>query len=167
MFDLSFENILHSNFINFLILLGIIIFLVLKIDVKKIVETKRKSVENTVKNADIENNSSKLNLKNAQKEVEDIPVKLKEIEETAKDSLHTMEEKLKFEAQKQLSSIEKNIEKVIESESSKVNLMLSKGVSTASLRLAEDNIKNQLETNPELHKKFINQAIDELENVNL
>ncbi len=167
MFDLSFHNILHSNVINFTVLIALIAFIVNKIRVADIIEAKRKSVETTVTTAEEQNSFSKVNLKKAEKEVENLPQTLLEIEVQAKDNLSKLEEKIVSEAKNVISNIEKNIEKVIESEASKINRSLTSGVSSASIKLAESNILKQLNANPELHNRFIGQAIDELENVNI
>lgn len=167
MFDLSFENIVHSNIINFAVLIALIGFIINKIRVADMLESKRKSVETTVKTAEEQNSTSKVNLKKAEKEVENLPQTLLEIEVQAKDNLSKLEEKLSLEVKNVIASIEKNVEKTVESEVSKITRSLTSGVSEASIKLAENSILKQLEKNPKLHDRFIGEAIDELENVNI
>lgn len=167
MFDLTLHNILHSNVINFAVLIALIGFIVNKIRIADMIEAKRKSVIITVTSAEEHNSVSKSNLQNAVGEIEKLPQALLEIEGHAKDNLSKLEEKLNTEAGKVISNIEKNVEKVIESEASKINRSLTSGVSAASIQLAESSINKQLVLNSELHNRFIGQAIDELENVNI
>ena len=59
------------------------------------------------------------------------------------------------------------IESLKEAEEKTAAASLSKQTAKASVELAKEHIKQTLNNNPELHAKFINEGIDELDRIKL
>ena len=68
---------------------------------------------------------------------------------------------------KAIFNIEKNIDKVVSIEEKKISNLLTEKTSLASIELAKQHIEKMLEQNPELHNKFIQNSIDELDKVKI
>lgn len=167
MFDFSFENIIHSNIINFAILFVIIVYVVIKINVRGIIESQRQKVEEQVNNAIATKEKAQSRLKDAEQEIERLHEIIDDIRDSAAKSLILLEEKITKDAKEAVGQLEKNAEKVINLEADKVQGKLIKGASQAAVKLAEANMQQILSTNKELHAKYIQEAIDELDKVEL
>lgn len=166
MLDFSFENILHSNVINFLILIALIGWIISKLDIKTVIESKRKKIEDTVVNSESAKSDAHLALKDAEEQRQLIPKEIDAIKSSAESTLKSLEDKILNDAKDQIVHIEENVEKILESEKNKITSSLSKGVSKASVALAKENIKNALTKDIEMHNKFIAKSIEELDGVN-
>lgn len=167
MLNLSVENLLHSNLFNFVVMVIVFVFISVKLNIKDSIELNRKKIEDNVNQAVSIKEQSIIELKNVEKEVESIGSEIEKIIDLAKSTLKTIEAKVFDDLKKQVTNIESNVQKVIRSEVSMLNSKLTKGVSNASVKLAESNIQKMLSDNKDLHKKFINDSIDEIDRVEI
>lgn len=167
MLNLSVENLLHSNLFNFVVMVIVFVFISVKLKIKDSIELNRKKIEDNVNQAVSIKEQSIIELKNVEKEVESIGSEIEKIIDLAKSTLKTIEAKVFDDLKKQVTNIESNVQKVIRSEVSMLNSKLTKGVSNASVKLAESNIQKMLSDNKDLHKKFINDSIDEIDRVEI
>ncbi|MDD3237732.1 MAG: hypothetical protein PHV37_06500 [Candidatus Gastranaerophilales bacterium] len=167
MLDLSFSNIVHSNTLNFAILVALIVYVLKKLNVADAVENLRTKIETGIKLSENKKKSAHKNLKSAEIEREALPKELENIENIAKNSLKSLESKILDEATQQIKHIEDGVEKAVDSERNKITSALTKGVSGASIELATKNMKNMLAQDMDLHTKFIMEAIDELDGAGL
>ncbi len=165
MFDFSKENLLHSNLFNFTIMVATFAFIAFKVRVGDKVESHRKKLAATVDNSISAKDKAHNDLKQVEESVKNTAVEIEEIVSAAKATLATIEEKIFTDASKQVKTIEENVVKVVEAEASRLNSRLAKGVSNASVALAESNMVRLLTNNPELHNKFIYESVDELDKV--
>lgn len=167
MFDLSYTNILHSNIINFLIMLVMIGVIIKRLDVKgmleerhkKTVETINKSSED-VKKALAKYEKAKENLNNAHNETEkivsDAKNLLKHLEQSARDELDEIRE-----------HYDKNMEKEVERAKQNAYNEISSSIAKASSALSYENIKQTLKQNPQLHQKYIDECIDSIDGLSI
>lgn len=167
MLNLSVENILHSNLFNFCVMIVILAFIGKKAKVSEALESNRTKIEDTVNSAVKEKELSHMELKDAELAVKNTVQEVEAIVETAKATLKTLETKIAQDTEVQVNNISKNVTKVIESESSKLSSRLARGVSNASVALAETHMIKMLNENKDLHYKFINDSIDELDRVDI
>ena len=99
--------------------------------------------------------------------IEKLPQDIKNLEQTSKEKVEVFKDKIDENAQKAIFNIEKNIDKVVSIEEKKISNLLTEKTSLASIELAKQHIEKMLEQNPELHNKFIQNSIDELDKVKI
>ena len=67
----------------------------------------------------------------------------------------------------QIENIKSNILKVINAEEKSLSAKLTQDTVNNSIELAKQNIINKLNENPDLHNKFIDDSINEIDRVQL
>lgn len=168
MFDFSFENILHSNLINFAIMIAFLALLnATKLHLGEKIEKLRKSIETSVTDSDEQKLKANEFLTNTQKSVENLPQELEEIKNNAQKTADNMAEKIMQDAHNQVEKFERNAQKNIENEVSKIQDELRKEIGEISLDMAKNNIREKLNENYDLHRQLIYESIDKLDKVEL
>lgn len=152
-----------TNTFNFLIFAAIIIWIFKKINAKAIIDSLHAKVVETIETAKKTKEEAHGHLKEVEKSVENLPEVLNSILQDASKSAEVIEKKLLEDAQKQVEHIRVNAEKVIEAEEKMLTSKLTKKASKASVELAKSHIQTALEKNPQLHEKYINDSIEELD----
>lgn len=157
----------HDNMFNFIIFLVILIWVFKKADLKTMLANLQESIAKAINDAKKAKEAAMSNLDSAQAAVKDLPNELEKIKNDAEKSADSMVQKILTEADKQVSSIKDNAEKVIEAEEKLIIANLTKNASKDSIENARKKIQWELLKNTELHNKYINQSIDELDGLNL
>ena len=165
MFDFSFENILHSNLINFAVMITVIACVMAKLNLGEKIENLRNSIVKRVEDSDTAKNDADKFLTDTKKSVENLGQELAAIKDNAVKSADNMANKIIEDAKNQVDKFEQNAHKNIENEFAKVQSELKNEVSELSIDLARNNIKEKLTQDNELHKKLINESIDKLDRV--
>lgn len=164
------ENLSHiwntlvmSNTFNFIIFVLIIAFVIKKIDVASIITTLQEKIKQLIENAKKAKEEALNKLKDAEKAVENIESEVHIILDDAHKTSKILSEKIIEDAKKQVENIELNAKKIIEAEEKVLHASLIKKTSKASLEVATKHIKDTLKQNADLHDKYINESIDELD----
>ena len=162
----NFWNIIvESNTFNFVVLLIIFAVLYRKMNVSAGIEKIKQGIINSINSAKEERELAKDKLKSAQKSIENIDNDIaKQLEDAfhrgeglAKQILATTEEKVKL--------IEKNVERVIDAEEKTLSAKMSAKTLNASVELAKKHIVSTLENNLDLHNKFIDESIENIDRI--
>lgn len=162
-----FKYLATSNTINFIIMVVILAVIVKKMNLSASMNKSISGVESSIKKSDEEKVISENKLAEAKDRIEKLPTDIKNLEEGAVAKADVFKSKIEESTQKTISGIESNIDRVISIEEKKIsNIMTGKTV-IASVELAKDNIKNLLKSNPDLHNKFFEDSLDELDKVKL
>lgn len=162
-----FKYLATSNTINFIIMIVILAVIVKKMNLSNAMNKSISGVESSIKKSDEEKAISENKLAEAKDKIEKLPVDIKNLEDEAVAKADVFKSKIEESTQKTISGIENNIDRVISIEEKKIsNIMTGKTV-LASVELAKDNIKNLLKTNPELHNKFFEDSLNELDRIKL
>lgn len=159
--------IVHSNAFNFIIMVLLLAVLIKKLDVSsRLGDIKEKIVmqiemsKNEREKANVELQNAKSAVANLDKEIEERTEQiLKNIDNTVKQTLEN--------AQGQVQNILDNVQSVIENEEKQVSSQILNSVSRQALQSAKNKIIERLKVNPELHKKYIDEAIEEIDKVTL
>ena len=167
MLDFSFENILHSNVINFAIMIAVFAFIAYKLNVIQKIEDMRASIQKNVEDSD--------NIKaEAIKEFEAVSASLGNVEaETeaiiakAEETVKTIEQKTKEELDKSVALIKQNAQKQVVSEQNQVQGQLLQNVSSSSIEVAQRQIKTALDKDKELHRKYIEDFINSIDKIDV
>ena len=166
-FSSIMHYILHSNVINFVIMLIILGAIINKLNLSKNFETSIKNVELEIKKSEDEKEKAKTNLKDAQKILDNLPQDIETIEKSSAEKTQAFKSSIEEHTHSSLLNIEKNIRKSLAIEEKKISNIITEKTSKASIELAKTHIQNLLNSNPDLHNKYILESLDELDKVNL
>ena len=162
----NFWNIIvKSNTFNFAVLLLIFAILFKKLNVSALVEKIKQDIINTINNAKAERENAKNKLYDAQKSIEHIEEEIKQRLDEASLRGEGIAKQIAANADEQVKLIEKNISRVINAEEKTLSAKITEKTLKASIELAKQHIKNTLVNNPDLHNKFIDESIDNIDRV--
>ena len=106
-------------------------------------------------------------LKNINDQIVKLPSEIDSINRSADNSLKSLSEKVRAEIESQKQDILNNAERLLNLETKKFKSKLVGILSEKSVELVQQNTINQLNSNRNLHKKYIDNAISELDRINL
>lgn len=162
-----YNYILHSNIINFIIMLWILYAIIKKINLGKTLEQSIENVNSNIQKSDKDKHESQITLNKAKELIDKLPEDIKTLEQTSQQKVEIFTTKITENTQKTIFNLEKNIDRAISIEEKKISNLMSEKTSKASIELAKQHILKQLEENPELHNQFIMNSLDELDKVKL
>ena len=96
-----------------------------------------------------------------------MPSQIKDIEISTENSVKSIGEKIKADIQEQKQDISNNAERIFNLEMKKFKQKLTSALSEKSIEIARENAVKQLNENNEMHNKYIDSAIDELDGISL
>lgn len=167
MLDFSFSNILHSNVINFAIMIALFAFIAYKLKVGQKVEDMTASIKSKVEESDAIKEEAKKDFQNIADSLAHIEDELNAIVKKAEQTAKAFEEKSREDLNKTVETIKKNIEKQVLSEENHVQASLMKNVSEASIEIAQRQIKTALDKDKQLHRKYIDEFINSIDEVDV
>ncbi len=156
-----------SNAINFIIMLVILGVIIVKMNLKSTLSDAVAGVENSIKNSDNEKEKSENVLQTSKNEFDRLPEVIKNLENEAELKVRVFKDKIEENTQKNIQDIQKNVERSLLIEEEKISNLMTGRTIAASVAMAQDNIRDLLKENPELHLKFIDESLDELDKVEL
>ncbi len=161
------NTIVQTNTFNFAILVLIFAIIFKKIKIGEIIENLKNDIVKSIKLAEDEKSKASSELAEAKKSIEhlddEINLTLKDAESRAK----MIAEQIFDNTQKGIEVIKSNIDKVILNEEKTISTALTDKTAKASIELARNHIMSVLEKQPELHEKYINESIKELDRIQL
>lgn len=159
--------IVQSNTFNFAILIIIIAVVFAKIDLPGIIEKIKNDVARAIENAKQEKENAEKDLKTAQKTAANTDNEVAEQLKTAENNAQNLSQGIMKNTELQIENIKSNILKVINAEEKSLSAKLTQDTVNNSIELAKQNIINKLNENPDLHNKFIDDSINEIDRVQL
>ena len=163
MLDFSFSNILHSNVINFGIMIALFAFIAYKLKVGEKIENLRDSVKNKVEESDAIKDEAKNDYQKVADSLANIEDELKAIVEKAEETAKSFEQKTRAELDKSVEMLKQNIEKQIETEQNHIQSELLNNAAVSSIEIAQRQIKTALDKDKKLHRKYIEEFINSLD----
>lgn len=164
MLDLSWNNIVHSNMFNFVIL-AVALYFLLKDKVKNAVTSLTENTIKTVNDSVSDKENALKVLEETKLDYEKTPQETAEIRAIAQNTLNSLEKKAKEDTEKAKQILCENATKSVESEVAKINSTLTKKTAEKSVNSALDDIRSRLEQDAGLHDRLIENAIEELEKI--
>jgi len=160
--QLSFSQyIFHSNVINWLIVVALVVWLIKKVDVVGILKSRQEQVAQNIAKAEEAKAQAKKVLEEAQESVKGLDAQVAGILAEAKVSAESISEKIQNDTEQKLEDIQKNLQRTISVEEKSAAEDVLQGLSLEAFELASGKIKDSL--NDELHHKYINNFIDSLD----
>ncbi len=167
MFDFSYSNILHSNVINFLIMLGFIVIIIKRLDVKGIIDDNYKTIVQKINKSNDDVKIALTKYEKAKENLDNVHFETDMIVENAKKTLENIEEQSKNELDEIKKHLEKTLSKDIDREVQNTYNDITKSIAKASSALSYENIKQALSQNPQLHQKYIDECINSIDGLAL
>lgn len=165
---MEFWNVIvQSNTFNFLIFIGLFALLFKKINFGAMMDSLQAKVMVLIEDAKRAKDDSINELKKTQEVSSKVPMEVKNILDNAEVTADRLGKRILEDAEKQVNSIYKNTDGVVESEGQKIISTLSKKTALASLKLAKAHIVKTLQVKPQYHAKFIEDSINELDGFNI
>lgn len=159
--------ILESNLINFIVVFVIMAYIIKKINVGDKIENVRKTIKSYVDESSNEKAAAEKELSQIQAKIEHLQDDIKDIETTAQNNIKGFENKIQEEIYEKKKDIDKNAERILNLETKNFKDKLSSVLSEASINLVRKNAIEQLKNNRELHNKYINEALEGIDKINL
>ena len=155
-----------SNLFNFTVFVAVFVWIFKKFNLMGLLESVPQKIAYMIETAKKAKEDAKKELGEAEKAVENLTAEIDSIIQDAEKSAEVIAKKLLEDAKKQVTNIEGNVFKIVNAEEKMLISKLTRGASTASVKVATSHIQNALAQNPELHDKFINESIDSLDRLN-
>ena len=163
MLDFSFSNILHSNVINFAIMIALFVFIGYKLKVGQKIEDMRVSIKNKVEESDAIKEEAKKDYESVAASLSHIEDELNAIVAKAEETAKSFEQKARADLDKSVALLKQNIEKQVETEQNHVQGELLHSVATSSIEIAQKQIKTALDKDKQLHRKYIEDFINSID----
>lgn len=163
MLDFSFSNILHSNVINFGIMVVLFAIIAHKLKVGEKIEDLRVSVKNKVEESDAIKDEAKKDYQNVADSLANIETELNAIVEKAEETAKSFEQRTREDLDKSVAMLKQNIEKQVETEQNHIQSELLNNAAASSVEIAQRQIKTALDKDKKLHRKYIEEFINSLD----
>lgn len=164
MFNLSFENILHSNLINFALMLGLFIAIFVFLNVPKILSNSVEKMKKDIENSNSEKENSLNSLKNAKEKYENSENEVNDIIKSANKISDDFISKAEKEAEGMIEKIKDDYEIIFEREVSKIKKEVEFNTSLKSLQKTEEKLKAIFQDEKK-QEEYLNSAIEKLEGI--
>ena len=159
--------IVTSNLFNFAILILIIILVIYKVDVNSILDGMKNRIKKSIDVSQSAKESAAKGLKDAKKSVKNLDNETKEIIENAHSNVENLKSHIMRDTQQKIENIEKNIQKILAAEEKQIRALLISKQGNKSVDKAKEEIIKRLNSNPDLHKRFIDDSIKQLNGAEL
>ena len=160
-----FKYILESNIINFLIMVWLLCILCKKFELSSILNKSVDAVEDYNEKSKCEKQNSVKKIKEAQDLMDKLPSQVEEIEKFTKQKTDVFKKQLEENTLKTIQKVENNIEKIKNIDEKKTSNAIMERSFYMSIEKAQSDIINMLKSDPNLHNKFIDESLNELEKI--
>ncbi len=161
------QLLIQSNTINFLIVLFIVIFLIKKLNVSKKIENVRDEITKYVDSSVKEKEHAEQELNRINDKIAKLPAVVERIKKSTDNNIKNMEKNLQKNIEIKKQDISNNSKRLFNLETKKFKSRLTNLLSEKSIEISRENAIKQLKDNPELHNRYIDKAIEELDKINL
>ena len=165
--NIIIDYIARTNLFNFVIFAGIIIFLILKLDVKSKIESARESVDETIHDSETAKTVSEEKLSSIEESMKNLSADVEKIVSQAEENAKLVGEKIEEDTKKSIAVIHDNAKKVVENNHIILKNDIIRRASMASVEVAKAHIIEELKRNEGLHDKLIDESINTIEGLEL
>ncbi len=158
--------IVKSNLFNFIVMVVILTVIIKKLNIGEKLNNAISKVKEKIDEAELANKNSVEELKQAGEKTKNVQAEIEEIEQKGSENISNLEQKIASEAKEEVNSIEKSADRLIVAKEREIVSRLSKKTILASIEIAKNHVINLLKQNPEYHRKFIKESIEELNRLN-
>ncbi len=159
--------ILESNTFNFIILVIIIAVVMQKLKVADFLEKLKIEIVSKIEDSKLARENAKKSFEGAKFKIEHIEDEISEKISLAQKRADNVAGSIEEVTRRKILQIENNVKKVLETEEKTLLTSLTQNTANSSIGLAEKYVKYRLMQEPELHGKYIEEGINELDKVTL
>lgn len=159
------KQICESNLFNFVVMVLLLAWLVKKFDLGAKIEAGRKKIESNIAESETVKEENLKKLYEVQEASTKIDEEMLKVFSSAEEKARFVGEKLLEEGKIQAESIKENSKKTIDANVKTVKNEIIKETAQEAMKLAEQHIKSTLESDPNLHQKFIWESIDAIDGI--
>ncbi|MEI8388593.1 MAG: hypothetical protein WCG23_01785 [bacterium] len=165
--DVSENNamniILHSNVLNFVIVVILIVWLIKKAKISELLAKKQQEIAELIKNAAEEKKIKQNQLLVTKTKVSNVEQEVQKIVVEGEQIAGNLSESIISDAQKQAEDMHNKAVISVGNEKQLVSRDVIEKITGAAFFIAEEHIKNSIDDR--LHKKYINEFIEDLDAV--
>lgn len=165
MFETVLDFIARTNLFNFIIFAGIIIYLFVKLNVMGVLNKGTQDVAAKIDNSETAKDESEIKLKTIEDKVANLAQEVDSIIKQSEANAELVGGQILADANKSADNIKTNALKLIENKTGVMKNDIMRRASLASVEVAREHIINELNNNPELHNKLINESVEAINEV--
>ncbi len=155
--------ILESNTFNFVVLVIILAVILHKMNFLSVLENLKENIINRIEMSKSEREKADRELVTAKNAVANLDNEIKESVELTKKNIDAAVKSTLEAAERQAENILGNVKNVVENEEKQVSSKILKSTEVQAVQSAKEKIIARLKANPELHNKYIDEAIQDIE----
>ena len=159
--------IIQSNAFNFIVLVVVLGLLMKKMNVSAQLENLREKIADRITFSQEEREKAKKELEIAQNSVANLENEIDEQKQLAQKNVEGAVKQTLQNAEQQSEKILNNIQTVIENEEKQISSRIINDTTERAVEAAKNKIIEKLNANPQLHDKYINEAIEDIDKVTL
>lgn len=161
------DLIVRSNTFNFVLLVAIFWFLFKKINISSFIEKLQQDIVNAIENAKKSKELAGEKLSKAKDSVQNLESDIKAQLEMANKTAKSISDNILSDTEKRIEIINGSIDRTIATEEKSLSAKLTEKAASAAVTIAKNHIINTLKNRPDLHDKYIDESIQELDRINL
>ncbi len=158
-----FEYFAKTNAINFAIMAFILYYILKKINFSSILNKSVEEVEHSIQKSEEDKKEALVLIDKAKYTLSNLPKDIKQIEDFTKQKSEVFQKQLEISTTKKIESINQNVDKVIAIEEKKISQEITGQTIINSVEKSKQDIIEKLKNNPDLHNKFIEESLNELD----
>lgn len=159
--------IVQSNTFNFVVMLCILCWLVKKFDIKSALETSKLNIQANIEKSKTEKLDGQEVLKTAQASVANLDNEISAQLKDAEAQGENIAQNVLQAAEEKAQQYKDNVKNIIEAEEKKISTTITNTASQKAFMKAKEDIITKLTANPELHEKYINDSLEQLDRIEL
>lgn len=161
------DIIVKSNTFNFVLLVAIFCFLFKKINISAIIEKLQQDIVNTIENVKKNKDIAGIKLSQAKDSVQNLDKDIQAQMDQASVTAQSIADTILKNTDKRIEMINGNVDKTIANEEKSLSAKLTEKAAAAAVAIAKTHIENTLKNRPDLHDRYINESIQELDRIQL
>ena len=159
--------ILESNTFNFIILFVLLVVIMQKLKVSDAIEKLKNDVINAIEDSKQAKENAEKHYSEAKSSIEHIDEEISKRLTLAENQAENVRDSIAETTSRKVKQIEDNVKKVVNAEEKTLIALLTGNTAKASVDVARKYVKSRLKDEPDLHNKYIEESINELDKVEI
>ena len=156
-----------SNTINFVLMVVILYIIVKKMNLNSSLNKSIENVENSIRQSEQEKLTSQNTLKKAQETMDKLPKQIEDIKKFNEQKTEVFKNQLENASKKSIENLKLGVKKAVLIEEKRISNEITSETVSSSIAQSKENIIKMLKEKPELHYKFIEKSLEQLDRIRL
>lgn len=166
-FNSIIDYIARTNLFNFIIFAAIIFYVLKKLNISLVLDNMKDDIVEKIETSKEEKEKSEIYLKDMKEVISCVGEEIDRIIQNSDNNAQRIGQKVLSEAEVLVLNIQENSEKLVENKTAIIKNDILKRAANASVEVAKNHIKNELNNNYDLHNKLIDESIEAIGEVKL